>query len=457
MGLKVYKADEASRDYENDFFREFSSNLVKMFEEEGLDGILIGHPNIPEQKYLKPDCVLITPNRMILIDFKNHSGKIWLPDAASFENAYWRHNDGVIVAGGTSINPFAQLKRQQDLMEKLIGQSTYGKYGIACVVCFQGDMNIMNQVPGKYQSWFSVTNKYHYLNRIRDIIGVKNNNRADINKLLSYFDAKPYHDYYNVSLKDVEAVNEANERSAKADRREYEARQKVEELERKIKEAEKEKRVASNLQDELERAKREANSAKRAAEIAKNEFDEKRHTLELETQKAIKARAYADKAKAEEKKAEIDANVAINQTKTRRIVATIIAIVAVIGIFAGIWSIIDHNNRTEQQKADEAAKLEEDYKNGRICIPVERVADFLNSKGVCVDFYANYINDSPKYVFIDSTKNGNFALMISKELISEADAKTNYLNKHLEARGTIIKYNDTYEIKIEDLSQITVK
>ena len=457
MGLKVYKSDEASRDYENEFFREFSSNLVKMFEEEGLNGILIGHPNIPEQKYLKPDCVLITPNRMVIIDFKNHSGKIWLPDVASFERAHWKHNDGIIVAGGTSINPFVQLKRQQDLMEQLIGQNTYGKYGIACVVCFQGDMNIMNQVPGKYQPWFSVTNKYHYLNRIRDIIGVKNNNRADIDQLRSYFDAKPYHNYYNVSLKDVEAVNAANERSAEADRREYEANQKVKALEHKIKEAEAERRAASDLKEELEKAKHQADSAKKAAEIAKNEFDEKRHTLELETQKAIKAKAYADKAKAEEKKAEIDANVAINRIKTRKSIAIITAIVAVIAIIAGIWIIIDRNNRTEQQKADEITKLEEDYKNGRVCIPVERVADFLNSKGICVDFYANYINDSPKYIFIDHTKNGNFALMIPKELISETDAKTNYLNKHLQARGTITKYNNTYEIIVTDLSQITIK
>ena len=68
MALKVFKADEASRDYENDFFRSFSGSLVEVFKKEKLNGILIGHPRVPSNKYLKPDCVLITPNRLVLID-----------------------------------------------------------------------------------------------------------------------------------------------------------------------------------------------------------------------------------------------------------------------------------------------------------------------------------------------------------------------------------------------------
>lgn len=70
MALRVFKADEASRDYENDFFRSFSGSLVEVFKKEKLNGILIGHPRVPSNKYLKPDCVLITPNRLVLIDFK---------------------------------------------------------------------------------------------------------------------------------------------------------------------------------------------------------------------------------------------------------------------------------------------------------------------------------------------------------------------------------------------------
>jgi len=455
MGLRVYKADEASRDYENDFFREFSSNLVKMFDDEGLDGILIGHPNVPRNKYLKPDCVLITSKRLVLIDFKNHDGKIWLPEGDDFENSIWRH-DGVPIAGGTSINPFEQLKKQKGWIEDLIGAATYGRYGIACVVCFQGDMTVMNKVPGKFQPWFSVTNSYQYINRIRDIIGINGSASVDIDAIFSYFDAKPYHDYYSVSLENMEAVSKANERSERAKRREYAAKKKVKELEKRIKEAESEKGAVTTLRTELEKAKQDADEAKRVADIAKSEFDEKKNALELEKQKAIKAVAEADKAKSEKEKAKIEADASIKKSRTKLVLAIVVAICLLVTVVVWAWAVNGENSREDQRIADEKAALEEDYKNGRKCIPVERVADFLDSKGVCVDFYANYINDSKNYVFADNSKNGTFALVISKDLLSVDEANAVYSGKHLEARGTITKYNDTYEIKITNLNQIRV-
>lgn len=456
MSLKVFKGDEASRDYENDFFREFASNLVQMFKEEDLDGILIGHPEVPANKYLKPDCVLITQNRLVIIDFKNHGGKIWLPDEASFEDCPWRH-DNTMVDGGSSINPFAQLKKQRSWIEELIGTNIYDKFGIACMVCFQRDMNIMNKVPGKFQAWFSVTNSYQYLNRIRDIIGVKNKNYVDIDKVASYFEAKPYNDYHAVSLKNIETVSEANEKMEKAEKREAEANQKVQELNNKIAEAESRNKDAEKLKNELKKAKEEAEKAKEEAEKEKKEFDEKRYVLELETQKAIRAKEEADKARSEDSKAEKELEKQRTKSKTAKIIIIVIAIIIGILAIAGLGIYIDGQNKIAQQKAEESAQLEEDYKNGRVCIPVERIADFLDAKNVCVDFYANYINSSSYYVFIDNGKNGNFALMISKDLISESDAKNKYLNKHLTARGSITKYEDTYEIKITDLSQIVIK
>lgn len=381
---------------------------------------------------------------------------MWLPEESAFEDSPWRHN-GVIIAGGASINPFVQLKRQRGWVEELIGSDTYGKFGIACLICFQGDMNVMNKVPGKYQSWFSITNAFQYVNRIRDIIGVKNSKSADMDKIASYFEAKPYHDYYSISLDDYNAVSEAEAKSAEADRREYEAMQKVTELEKKIEEAELKEKVATDFMEKLKVAKKEAVAAKKAAEKAKGVFDEKKHDLELETQKAIKAQADAVKAQSEEKIAEIDAITTKKKIEARLIVGVLLSIVILVGIGFSVWTIIDKNNREAERIAEEKAQLEEDYRNGRVCIPVERVANYLYQKGVCVDFHANYINDSKNYIFIDNTKNGIFALMISKNILTEEEAISNYLNKHLEARGTITKYDGTYEIEISDLSQITIK
>lgn len=334
MGLKVFKSDQATRDYENDFFREFASNLVKMFEEEHLDGILIGHPLVPENKYLQPDAVLITPGRLVLIDFKNHSGKLWLPEGGAFKNAPWRH-DGVTLAGGTAVNPFAQLQRQRELMEELIGADTYGRYGIACMLCFQGDMRVMNKVPGKFQTWFSITNSYQYVNRIRDIIGVKNTHPVDIDAIAKHFKAKPYHDYYNVDLEKVEAAGDASARSEEAARRQYAAEQKVKELEKQIAETTAQAADLERLEDELAKAKRKATEAEAKAERATADFDAKRYQLELETQKSLqaaaeaaKAREEARRAREEAKRAEADATKAAEEARRAELDAAIEAILA---------------------------------------------------------------------------------------------------------------------------------
>lgn len=462
MSLKVYKGNEASRDYENDFFREFSSNLVKMFEVEGLDGVLIGHPEVPDNKYLKPDCVLITQNRLVIIDFKNYNDEIevYLPDEYRFSDAKWTTNrPGLYIGGGSTVNPFAELSRQRRWVEELIGTPYVEVGGIATVVCFQHNVTVLNEVPGKFQSWFSVTNSLQYLNRIRDVIGVHNPRPVNVDKLQSYFRANEYNNFFPVDLKTVEEVSQANERSAEARRREILAESKVRELEYKIAEAETMKESAAKLKTELSAAKAKVLKAKQEAEKAKNDFDEKYYDLEMENKKAIRATADAAKATADVRIAEVEMKKVKTKSRLRALTALVIAcaIVACGGIGLGIYQ--DMQNRQAEAERIAVMELENSYRNGRTCIPVERASDFLGATNVCVDFYCHYINDSPYSVFVDDEKNGTFALMIPKKLISEAEAKEKYLNRHIEARGTIEFYepNNTYEIKITNLSQITVK
>lgn len=509
MGLRVYKGDWASRDYENEFFREFSSNLVELFKVKKLNGILVGHPKVPKNGYLKPDCVLITPNRLVIIDFKNHGGKIWLPDENSFEDSPWRHDD-TIVEGGTSINPFEQLKKQRDWVEDLIGKDTYGRFGIACVVCFQKDMTIMNKVPGKYQSWFSVTNSSQYTQRIQDILGVigAGKDKVDIDEIFSYFDAEPYTDFVPISLAAIRSASEANERSAEAQKREYAAKKRVRELEKQLGEMQTEHQTTAKIRVELEKAKAAAVLAKQEADKAKDEFDEKKHSLDLATQAAIKAKAEAKKAEAEKEKAKTEAETEVRRAKlmadaeakkaklaaeayaerakivaeseTKRadalrekarleaktaekknkVTLVVIAIITVIAAVAlgSLFILSDSNSkREEKQKAEEAAQLEEDYKNGRKCIPVERAADFVGHN-VCVDYYVGYVNSNSYFIYLDNEKNGSFQIIIPKKskLINVSDAKKNYLNKHIEVRGLIEEYNGAYEIKVTDLGQIKI-
>ena len=173
MALKVFKADEASRDYENDFFRKFSGNLVEVFKKEKLDGILIGHPTVPANKYLKPDCVLITSNRLVIIDFKNHGGKIWLPDSSSFENAPWRHDD-TIVDGGSSINPFEQLKKQRQWIEELIGEN-----GLSSVIYCESERKGRDRAD-KPEYKVKLACAFAFSNRIKLFLSTQHNNPSKI-------------------------------------------------------------------------------------------------------------------------------------------------------------------------------------------------------------------------------------------------------------------------------------
>ena len=476
MALKVFKADEASRDYENDFFRKFSGNLVEVFKKEKLDGILIGHPTVPANKYLKPDCVLITSNRLVIIDFKNHGGKIWLPDSSSFENAPWRHDD-TIVDGGSSINPFEQLKKQRQWIEELIGEKTYGRFGIACVVCFQKDMTIMNEVPGKYQAWFSVTNKFQCINRIRDIIGVKpvTKEGVDIKKVFSYFEAKPYYDYQLTNFDALDNAIKADKRRAEAEKREYEAKRRVAELEKEIRAMNHKEAEFSILQAQLTEARDSARIAEEKARKAIAEFDEKNHDLEVATQEAEKAKAEASrareekervrietaadirKAKFQKEKAAIEAEANNKNNRVKLAITLILAIVALVGI--AVWIVTDwqEQKRQEQIEQEAAEQLEEDYRNGRKCLPAERVPDFVGST-ICVDYYVGYINSNSYYIYLDQEKNGQFQTIIpiKQNIITKANAKDVYLNKHIEVRGLVKKYNDSYEIVVTDLDQIRI-
>lgn len=474
MALRVFKADEASRDYENDFFRSFSGSLVEVFKKEKLNGILIGHPRVPSNKYLKPDCVLITPNRLVLIDFKNHGGKIWLPDDSSFENTPWRH-DNTIVDGGTSINPFEQLKKQRRWAEELIGEKTYGRFGIACVVCFQQNMTIMNSVPGKYQAWFSVTNKLQCINKIRDIIGVKSQSKSDvdINKVFSYFEAKPYHDYKPTSFDILDATMKADERRIEAEKREYAAKRKIAELERQIKANGYDEIELNTLRIQLAEAREVAKRAEIKSRKALEEFDEKNHALEVASREAEKARAEADKARAEKEKAKIEAIANLRKqkiliekakieaednrrnNKVKLIILITIVMLVITGLFVGFFLKQQEQSEQAELERKQKAQIEEDYKNGRRCIPLERVSDFVGST-VCVEYYVGYVNSNSYYIYLDKEKNSEFQAVVptKAEIISINEAKEKYLNRYIKVNGTIKRYNDSYEIIVIDLDQI---
>ncbi|MDR0957220.1 MAG: NERD domain-containing protein, partial [Candidatus Nomurabacteria bacterium] len=123
MCLEVYKGAEASRQYENGFFRQFASNLVSLFNDKNINGILVGFPNVRDNKYLKPDCVLITENRIVIIDFKNWEDvEIYLPKENDFETVNWKTSNNRVIEAGSkeNPNPFWQLYRQRNWLNDIV-------------------------------------------------------------------------------------------------------------------------------------------------------------------------------------------------------------------------------------------------------------------------------------------------------------------------------------------------
>ncbi len=473
MGLKVYKGKEASRDYENSFFRDFSSNLVELFKKEHLDGILIGHPKVPENTLLMPGCVLITENRLVLIDFKKHSGSLWLPDESSFENAPWKHGS-VEVGGGSANNPFAQLKKQKERTEAIIGKNTYGQFGIACVVCFQEDMNIMNDVPSRHQAWFSVTNRSQYINRIFDIINVKSNQNVDIEEIFSHFEAEPYHNYYPINIDEVITVSEANKRSVEADRRVYQAERKVEVLTEELQQKNISEESEKKLKLDLEKARKERDRYKNLAKIEREKFNKARGDLDIAIENAKAKQAEADKAKYEavkskyeaekdaeklrvkERMAELEAETLAKSNKRKTIAWIVCGIVCLVALITSVIVFNIKNENDKQLAAEEKAKLEEDYRNGVKCITPDMASNYVGNN-VCVEYYIGYVNSNKYYVYRDENKSGSFQVIIpnSAKILTVNEAKDKYLHKKVTVRGTLEQYKDAYEIKVTKLEQIS--
>lgn len=171
-----------SRSYENTFFREFSRELSQKFEEKGFNGLLLGSPFCEVEERLQIDALLITTNAICIIDFKNYSEKINLPDNDNFEQGIWTNEQGDRIKGGSSINPFVQLAIQKKRFEKVVNRvvvpyipstDKMNIYHTDKIVCFQNEVELNSVVPQKYTN-FHITDKAHYIETILDVIDIEN-------------------------------------------------------------------------------------------------------------------------------------------------------------------------------------------------------------------------------------------------------------------------------------------
>ncbi len=170
-----------SKNYENSFFRDFARHLSKSFEDSGKSGLLIGSPLCEVEERLQIDALLITEQVVCIIDFKNFGGKINIPNEKNFELGIWTNSDGEQIKGGSSINPFIQLKNQKrrfsEVFTKYISKnlSTGDKLDcnhIVSIVCFQKEIELNREIPGSKELAFWIIDKINFVEKIKDIIDV---------------------------------------------------------------------------------------------------------------------------------------------------------------------------------------------------------------------------------------------------------------------------------------------
>ncbi len=170
-----------SKNYENSFFREFSQHLFNSFKERNLTGVLIGSPLCEADERLQIDALLITTSVVCIIDFKNYSGKIKLPTEKDFEFGLWTTQTGEQIKGGSSINPFVQLRNQKrrfcdvsnrHIKSHLSKGEIFNPLHTVRIVCFQSHIELTGSIPANEALNFFILDRTNFIEGILDIVDV---------------------------------------------------------------------------------------------------------------------------------------------------------------------------------------------------------------------------------------------------------------------------------------------
>lgn len=149
--MLTLRKGKSAQGYENTFFRQLATQLTAVFNQRHWEGLLIGMPQSLVLDTLQIDCLLVTNNHILIIDFKNYGGCLQLPAEADFGTRSWLLNGDTVVKGGSSINPYRQIMRHRRLLRDLLEPRLpdFSHRGLATIVCFQRPVQVTGTIPGK--------------------------------------------------------------------------------------------------------------------------------------------------------------------------------------------------------------------------------------------------------------------------------------------------------------------
>lgn len=436
MSLRIYRGiNSASQGSENEFFDELAGKLRLLFDDNNFDGVLLGHPKLKDERFEKlcPDCLLLVPYAVIIVDFKRYGGSLILPNENNWEYGEWinvdEHGHEIRVGGGSSRNPFLQLRYQQNLLKEALG---IGFGDITTGVCFHGGtMTIIKSgIPNKYSQRFFIADINNYVQKIFNYINIRRSENpfplsVDImRRYLELFNVAEYDDFKHYTDHDL----------------------------RNIKQNDELKNAIEKYRGEVAEINRVARQTNAAAKSINESVDELHRTIAHAKSAASRAETSVDKA-------------------GRYMKYAVVAIVALLIIVVGVVLLNIHNQRSlseqvierkEQNEQDEAKKRAEQIINGEICMRPDEAADYVGQTGVCVEYYVNYVNTTNYgYAWISDKKGSNFSAFVQDDKVISRQEAYDYRNKTIEVHGDITEYDNdgkvNYQIKIGSKDQIKIK
>ena len=429
MSLSIYRGiNSASQGSENEFFDELAGKLKALFDENNFSGVLLGHPKLKDSRFekLHPDCLLLVPYAVIIIDFKRYSGSLILPSGDNWEHGEWinvdEHGHEIRVGGGSSKNPFLQLRYQQNLLKEALG---IGFGDITTGVCFHGGtMTIIKSgIPNKYSQRFFIADINNYVPKIFNYINIRRSENpfplsVDImRRYLELFNVAEYDDFKHYTDHDLRSMKQNDEL----------------------------KNAIEKYRGEVAEINRIARQASAMAKNVDASVGELHQTV-------AHAKDAVDRAES-----------SVSQA-SRYMKYVVVAIAVLLVVVIGALLLNAHNQRVarEQAEQDEAKNRSEQIINGEICMRPDEAADYVGQAGVCVEYYVNYVNTTNYgYAWISDKKGSNFSAFVQDDKVISRQEAYDYRNKKIEVHGDITEYDNdgkvNYQIKIGSKDQIKIK
>lgn len=429
MSLSIYRGiNSASQGSENEFFDELAGKLKALFDENNFSGVLLGHPKLKDSRFekLHPDCLLLVPYAVIIIDFKRYSGSLILPSGDNWEHGEWinvdEHGHEIRVGGGSSKNPFLQLRYQQNLLKEALG---IGFGDITTGVCFHGGtMTIIKSgIPNKYSQRFFIADINNYVPKIFNYINIRRSENpfplsVDImRRYLELFNVAEYDDFKHYTDHDLRSMKQNDEL----------------------------KNAIEKYRGEVAEINRIARQASAMAKNVDASVGELHQTV-------AHAKDAVDRAESSVSRA------------SRYMKYVVVAIAVLLVVVIGALLLNAHNQRVarEQAEQDEAKNRSEQIINGEICMRPDEAADYVGQAGVCVEYYVNYVNTTNYgYAWISDKKGSNFSAFVQDDKVISRQEAYDYRNKTIEVHGDITEYDNdgkvNYQIKIGSKDQIKIK